>query len=206
MGAMTVPAASAGSPGRARRTRRTRAQAREEILEAAGAAFVELGYDAASLEEIAHRVGVTRTGVLYHFHSKDALLIGLVSPVVAESEDLLARAAGSADLTPAQRRGLVEGMFDIYLRHRDACEVLVRFRNTIATLDIGAALVKTSAELMLRLGGSAYRTDPTVRLRVATAVATMRGLVASRLPVELGDVEQRRILVDIIDGILTRPV
>jgi AcrR family transcriptional regulator len=202
MAATTVSAASLAPPEHARRTRRTRAQARQEILEAAGAAFVELGYDAASLEEIAHRVGVTRTGVLYHFHSKDELLIGLVSPVVAESDDLLARTAGSVELTPAERRELVEGMFDIYLRHRDASEVLVRFRNTVATLDVGAVLAKTSAELALRLGGPAYRTDPAVRLRVATAVAAMRGLVGSRLPVDLGDVEQRRILVDIIDGIL----
>src|SRR3954453_17595535 len=111
MAAMTVSTASPACSGRAGRNRRTRAQARREILEAAGAAFVELGYDAASLEEIAQRVGVTRTGVLYHFHSKEELLIGLVAPVLAESEELLTRIPGPGPLTTSQRRALLEGTF-----------------------------------------------------------------------------------------------
>ena len=197
--AMTAVHPAAGQPGR---TRRTRAQARQEILRAAGTVFVELGYDAASLDEIAQRVGVTRTGVLYHFHSKEALLLGVVAPLLVDTEELLARTAPADEPTSAQRREVVGAMFDLFVRHRHAAELIVGHPSTVATLDIGPVVARYGAELAARLGGAAYRTDPNVRLRVATALAAVRGLMASRLPVDLDDAEQRRGLVAIIDGVV----
>jgi AcrR family transcriptional regulator len=185
------------------RTRRTRAQAREQIRDAAAAVFVELGYDAASLDEIAHRVGVTRAGILYHFHSKDALLVGVVAPLLADVEDLLARTAPAAgDTTPSERRELLNGMFDLLVRHRNASDLVVRYPSTIATLDIGPTVAKYAAEIGVRLSGSAYGVEPSARLRVAIALAAFRGLAASRPQIDLADAEQRAALVAIIEHIL----
>jgi AcrR family transcriptional regulator len=184
------------------RPRRTRADARQAILDAAGAAFAECGYESTSLDEIAHRVGVTRTGVLYHFNSKEAVLAGLIGPLLDDIETLLA-SVEPADLPTAdQRRAVVDGMFDIFLRHRHASDLLVRFQNNIETLDIGPAVTKYNAELAARLGGAAYHTDLEVRLRVATAIAAMRGLMSSRLPIDVRKRDERQTLVAIVEGIL----
>lgn len=51
---------------------------RDELLDAALAAFSELGYDRATLNDVADRLGVTK-GCLYHyFDSKEELLLELV--------------------------------------------------------------------------------------------------------------------------------
>lgn len=88
---------------REERERKPRADSlrnREQLLEAAKAAFAEVGADVA-LEEIARRAGVG-IGTLYrHFPSRDALLAGVyrreVEQLTASAEALLAeRPAGEA--------------------------------------------------------------------------------------------------------------
>jgi AcrR family transcriptional regulator len=195
---------SAGHGSSAGRTRRTRVEARQAILNAAGAAFSEGGYDSTSLDEIARRVGVTRTGVLYHFPSKEDVLAGLITPLLADVDALLARVEAADEPTPEQRRAVVDGMFDNFVRHPHASDLLARFQSTVATLDIGPAVMRYNEQLAVRLGGAAYHTDLDVRLRVATAIAAVRGLMSSRLPIDLRRRAERQALVDIVEGILTR--
>ena len=47
---------------------------RQRILAVSGELFVEQGYDATSLREIAERLGVTKAALYYHFSSKDQIL------------------------------------------------------------------------------------------------------------------------------------
>lgn len=47
---------------------------KREILAAAMAMFAEVGYRGTSLREVAARVGLTHTGVLHHYPTKEALL------------------------------------------------------------------------------------------------------------------------------------
>lgn len=61
----------------ARRGRPPKAQAgdtRERLLTAAAAACAEVGYDRATLQEIAGRAGVTATAIYNHFGSREELL------------------------------------------------------------------------------------------------------------------------------------
>jgi AcrR family transcriptional regulator len=171
-------------------------------LRAARAAFVELGFDAASLDEIAHRVGVTRTGILYHFHSKEELLAAVVGPLFADLEGLIQRIRPVDQPTAADRREVIEGMFAVFLRHRDAAEVLVRFQSSVAALELGPALERYNAELGRRLGGSAAETDPDLRLRVSAVLATVRGVLAGNRDLDLSNPDRRRRLIELIDGLL----
>jgi AcrR family transcriptional regulator len=54
-------------------------QRREDILKAALQTFGSKGYNKAPLTEIADQVGMTHTGVLHHFGSKDKLLLEVLS-------------------------------------------------------------------------------------------------------------------------------
>lgn len=67
----------------------------QEILEAALAVFVERGFAAARLEEVAKRAGVSKGTLYLYFSSKEELLQALVqSAIVPELENVEALVAG----------------------------------------------------------------------------------------------------------------
>ena len=66
-------------PRRVPKMRQETIQRREEILKAALQTFGSRGYNKAPLTEIAEQVGMTHTGVLHHFGSKDKLLLEVLS-------------------------------------------------------------------------------------------------------------------------------
>lgn len=67
-----------------KRTDRSRAQ----ILDAADAAFRDLGVEATTMEEIARRAGLTRKTVYNLFAAKDAVALALIARIEAEPEPL----------------------------------------------------------------------------------------------------------------------
>jgi AcrR family transcriptional regulator len=52
---------------------------REEIIEIASQMFRRTGYDGTSMREIASECGISQTGLLHHFPTKQALLLALAS-------------------------------------------------------------------------------------------------------------------------------
>lgn len=61
-----------------------RAEARpEEILDAALAEFTERGFEAARMEDVAKRAGLSKAGVYLYFPSKEALLQALIEAKIA---------------------------------------------------------------------------------------------------------------------------
>jgi len=53
-------------------------QRRAQILDAAEAAFLDRGFSAASLRDVAARAGISHTGLLHHYPDKNALLEALL--------------------------------------------------------------------------------------------------------------------------------
>jgi AcrR family transcriptional regulator len=85
---------------------RRRAEARpEEILEAALDEFTENGFDAARMEDIAKRAGLSKAGVYLYFPSKIAVLEALIEAKVAPLARLVQTIAenGAADPMMALR-------------------------------------------------------------------------------------------------------
>ncbi|WP_084038022.1 TetR/AcrR family transcriptional regulator [Demequina sp. NBRC 110053] len=96
--------------GRQQRGRDTRAH----IIAAATEQFCESGYRAGSLRDIAARAGMTHPGVLYHFPTKEALLMAVLehrdqqgaldNPVRSElGREALRSMVGSAEKNETQR-------------------------------------------------------------------------------------------------------
>lgn len=96
--ASTVPAASR-TRKRPRWHRRKEARP-GEIVAAALEVFVERGYAAAKLEDVARRAGVTKGTVYLYFDSKDALFKAMVRetivPTLARGEQMVAEHRGSS--------------------------------------------------------------------------------------------------------------
>jgi AcrR family transcriptional regulator len=55
------------------------AERRAAIVEAAIEVFAQWGYRGSALADVAERVGVTPAGILYHFGSKEALLLAVIA-------------------------------------------------------------------------------------------------------------------------------
>lgn len=69
---------------------------RARIVAAALDMFAERGYKGASLTQIAERVGITQQAVLYHFRSKDQLLVAALEERDREDRQWWARTIESA--------------------------------------------------------------------------------------------------------------
>ncbi|WP_037677348.1 TetR/AcrR family transcriptional regulator [Streptomyces griseus] len=65
--------------------------AREQILDAAGALFVERGIAATSTRMIAERVGIRQASLYYHFATKDDILAELLATSVRPSLEMMDR-------------------------------------------------------------------------------------------------------------------
>lgn len=85
-----------------RRTRRPEARP-DEILDAALAAFAELGFAGARIEDVAVRAGLSKGALYLYFESKEALLKALVrrlaDRVVGAAESLVAVENANAEKT-----------------------------------------------------------------------------------------------------------
>lgn len=67
------------APVRAKRTRLSPVVRRQQILDAALAEFSTIGFEGATVEKIAQRVGLTKAGLYAHFKSKDAIFDELLA-------------------------------------------------------------------------------------------------------------------------------
>ena len=95
-------------PARANRTWERRAHARpDEILDAALDEFIAQGFDAARMEDIAKRAGLSKGAIYLYFTGKEALLRGLIE---REVKPVFDRATALAKLGAADPRATLRGM------------------------------------------------------------------------------------------------
>jgi AcrR family transcriptional regulator len=104
--AMTDPFA-----GTARGQRLPRSARRAQLLEAAQAAFVELGYHAAAMDDIADRAGVSKPVLYQHFPGKLELYLALLDQHCETLENLVRSALAEPAEDNAQK---VQRTFDAY--------------------------------------------------------------------------------------------
>ncbi|MFC4004795.1 TetR/AcrR family transcriptional regulator [Prauserella oleivorans] len=114
----------------ARRKRMPRAQRERQMIEVAEAVFSERGYTAASMDEIAERVGVSKPMLYEYFNSKEGLLLACIQQARTELRQVTEQAVvGAPTAEEALRRGL--HAFFLFIRERRQAWSLVRHEMTL---------------------------------------------------------------------------
>ncbi len=93
-------------------TRLSRAARRTQLLAAARSAFVDQGYHAAAMDDIAERAGVSKPVLYQHFPSKLELYTALVAEAADELVSQVRAAIASTDDNDARVHRAVEAIFD----------------------------------------------------------------------------------------------
>ena len=175
------------------------------LLTAALRQFSAVGFDGASLQKIADEAGMSKSSVLYHFGSKEALLDAALRPAVDDLRPLLEALGGITD--EASQRGFLERFVDYLYEHRLAVAVLINHGQALAghaVIDEADALVRALSD---RLSPAGSHDRDTVRFGVALAGAAFVLVAADRwsaspLPTD----EVRAVLVDVLgELVLARP-
>jgi len=93
-----------------------RQQAEADVLDTAAALFARRGFAKTSVQDVADAVGLSKTGLLHHFPSKQALHDAVHAHIGALGEQVLAQVSG-LPLGPQRDRLSVEVLVDVALRH-----------------------------------------------------------------------------------------
>src|SRR6476646_3822066 len=100
-----------------RSARMPRSERRAQLLEAAQAVFVQSGYHAAAMDEIAERAGVSKPVLYQHFPGKLDLYLALLDTHGDTREQLVRRALSATDGdNEARVRATVAAYFDFVTR------------------------------------------------------------------------------------------
>ncbi|ATG51649.1 TetR family transcriptional regulator [Brachybacterium vulturis] len=83
---------------------------REEILDGAAEMFAEHGYHGSSLRDISSHIGLSHSGMLHHFESKDALLDGVIDRLEEHAQAALDRVPEFS----TDRRSLLRGLTEVW--------------------------------------------------------------------------------------------
>lgn len=162
------------------------------ILRAARDLFEAKGYQRTSLREIADRLGLTKAAILYHFPSKEHLIVALAEPFLLDLEAMLDRAAELP--WPAARWAALEGWLDVMLAHR----------HTLSGLHHDLALVSRGGRLtrLMRIATRMYglvagpNADRRERVRAVQATAALGDPVIFFL-----DTPPEVLRADMLDGV-----
>lgn len=110
-------------------------QRRTQLISVAKDIFAEVGYEAATIEEIAHRAGVSKPVVYQHFGGKEGIYAVVVD---REVNALLTRITSNLDGI-GRARGLIQGSALAFLQYleEDPAGFKVLLRDTPASVNQG---------------------------------------------------------------------
>ncbi|ROO87980.1 TetR family transcriptional regulator [Actinocorallia herbida] len=98
--------------------RPTRAQLNEGIVSTAARLFARQGYEATKLQQIAEEMGYSKAALLYHFKSKESLLVAAMEPPALAAEELLEDLEGLS-AGPERDITVITRLLDLALEHRE---------------------------------------------------------------------------------------
>ena len=144
----------------------------EDLRIIALAEFATAGYTATSLQRIAELAGLSKSSVLYHYASKEALLEAAIGPAIDRMIEIVGPFEGT-DFSDEERREFLEAFVDLLLRYRLEVHMFINQGPSLVdvpVIDRANALVLRLAEFFsansssledkmrfgIALGGAAY--------------------------------------------------
>ncbi|QYH35655.1 TetR/AcrR family transcriptional regulator [Salinibacterium sp. M195] len=144
----------------------------EELQRVALVEFAAAGYTATSIQRIGELAGLSKSSVLYHFASKEALLEAAVMPAIERLEELVAELEARG-LSPEYRFIFLEQFVDFIFDFRQEVHLFINQGPSLRELTVierANTIVRTLAQFFssatahphdkmrfgIALGGSAY--------------------------------------------------
>ncbi|WTR16664.1 TetR/AcrR family transcriptional regulator [Streptomyces sp. NBC_00138] len=177
-GRATVSTTTGPTARRARRTRMTGKERREQLLDIGRTLFAERGFEGTSVEEIAHKAGVSKPVVYEHFGGKEGLYAVVVD---REMRRLLDMVTGA--LTGGHPRELLEqaafALLDYIEQYTDGFRILVRDSPVAQSTGTFASLISDIATQVEDILGHEFKQrgfDPKLAPMYAQALVGMVAL------------------------------
>ncbi|MER6007053.1 helix-turn-helix domain-containing protein [Nonomuraea angiospora] len=141
---------------------------RLRIIEAARELFTAQTYRAASMRDVAERVGISKPSLYHHFRSKGEILDCLVRPPIDRLDATIRDAAAAPTLAEVRQR-VLGGCVDVMLGHRETMVLLLRDASVYGdeTTELMSRVVDITSRAVELLAGP----DPDWRRRVRAAQA-----------------------------------
>jgi AcrR family transcriptional regulator len=164
--------------------------------------FASKGYSNVTLEQIAQEIGITRSAVLHHFHSKPDLLREIVEPFETVLGERLA-AFDDADipLGPTGRTALLSSVVDVYYQNRQVLILLTRDISSHWPIHISPRMAVRLERIVRLLVGDA----PTAAQRVV--VDCLLGVISRPLLdpwVDTDEAPLRELVLELATGVAGR--
>ena len=182
----------------------SRVRPADELRQVALEQFSTIGFAATSLQQIADHAGYSKSSVLYHFASKEALLESAIGPAIDALEVLLGDFVAGGR-SPAARAVFIERFVDFLLGNRLAVHTFVNQGQSL--LDI--PVVQRANAAIRGIADSICADDATVveniRFGVALAGAAYMLVAGATFRDEdhqFDDVEVRAALITVLSELL----
>lgn len=167
--------------------------------------FATAGYAGTSLHRIADLAGLSKSSVLYHYVSKDALLEAAVAPAIERLTEILVTMA-ARPITKASRKAFVVDFVDFLLEHR--LEVHLFINQGPSLVDV--AVVDRANELVQRLAdyfaSTTMTTEHRMRFGIALGGAAFMLVSQQSMDLDIAPQEETRSALITILGELLAPV
>ena len=128
--------------------------------------FASVGFAGASLAHIADVAGYSKSSVLYHFASKEALLEAVLTPAIDRLEEILERFLATPE-TEATRLLFVDDFIDFILEFRLELHTFINQAQSLT----GIAVIDRAGVLIMRLSNAICDNNASVEDQIRFGMA-----------------------------------